>query len=74
MMHGEGILRQKDGTKFKGEFSNGEKNGRCVMETADGVRFEGYYKDNQRDGNFVEKDRNGRVIRKGHYTRGILDK
>ena len=33
-------------------------------------RKEGTYKDDQRDGKFVEKDRNGRVIASGTYTRG----
>ena len=74
MMDGEGILRQKDGTKFRGHFSKGEKNGSCVMESPDGIRFEGNYKDNERDGYFVEKDRNGNVLRSGHYTRGVLDR
>ena len=73
-MDGEGILRQKDGTKFRGTFRQGEKNGKCVMETPDGIRFEGSFKNNLRDGDFVEKDRNGNVVRRGHYTNGVLDK
>ena len=72
MMDGEGILRQKDGTKFKGTFRQGEKNGPCVMETPDGVRFEGSYRNNERDGAFVEKDRNGHVVRKGKYRNGVV--
>ena len=72
-MHGEGVLRMKDGSKFKGIFSNGKKNGKCVEEDKDGVRFEGTYVDDLRDGAFVEKDRNGAVIRKGYYKRGVIE-
>ena len=74
MMDGEGILRQKDGTKFRGHFSQGEKDGPCVMESPDGMRFEGSFKAGERDGDFVEKDANGNVVRRGHYTNGVLDK
>jgi antitoxin component YwqK of YwqJK toxin-antitoxin module len=34
------------------------------------VRFEGSYANGRRDGKFVEKDRNGKVIAQGTYTRG----
>jgi antitoxin component YwqK of YwqJK toxin-antitoxin module len=34
------------------------------------MRFEGYYLDDVRDGKFVEKDRNGKVVASGTYTRG----
>ena len=44
------------------------------MESADGSRFEGLYKSGERDGDFVEKDRSGKVIRKGHYTHGVIDR
>ena len=73
-MEGEGIIRQKDGGKFRGQFHEGEKHGKCIMESPDGIRFEGSYVNDVRDGDFVEKDRNGNVIRRGHYTRGIIDK
>jgi antitoxin component YwqK of YwqJK toxin-antitoxin module len=48
------------------------KNGKGVEETADGIRFEGSFFNDQKDGSFVEKDRNGKVIRKGIYNRGKL--
>ena len=48
------------------------KNGKCVEETPDGVRFEGSYLNDQKDGPFVEKNRNGSIIRKGVYVRGKL--
>jgi antitoxin component YwqK of YwqJK toxin-antitoxin module len=44
------------------------------METPDGIRFEGSYQNDVRHGDFIEKDRNGNVIRRGHYTNGILDR
>ena len=74
MMDGEGVLRQKDGTKFRGQFREGKKNGKCIMETPDGLRFEGTYKDDVRDGDFVEKDRNGNVIRRGSYNNGVVER
>ena len=51
-------------------FKQGMKNGRGVEEAADGTRFEGNYQNDVRHGAFVEKDRNGKVIRKGSYNRG----
>jgi antitoxin component YwqK of YwqJK toxin-antitoxin module len=48
------------------------KNGKGVEESADGTRFEGSFFNDQKDGAFVEKDRTGRVIRKGIYSRGKL--
>ena len=71
-MHGEGVMRLSDGTKFKGHFKNGMKNGKGIEETPDGIRFEGSYLNDQKDGAFVEKDQNGNVIRKGIYNRGRL--
>ena len=44
-----------------------------MEEDKDGVRFEGTYVDDLRDGAFVEKDRNGAVIRKGYYKRGVIE-
>ena len=72
-MHGEGILRMSDGTRFKGSFNRGKKHGKCIEENKDGVRFEGSYNDDVRDGAFVEKDSNGKVIRKGYYKRGRIE-
>ena len=42
----------------------------AIEEDKEGMRFEGYYRDDMRDGKFVEKDRNGKVIASGTYTRG----
>ena len=71
-MEGEGILRQVNGTKFKGSFHKGMKDGYGIMEDAAGNRFEGNFRENVKDGSFVEKDRSGRVIRKGIYRNGQL--
>ena len=64
------IARFADGSKFKGIFKNGRRNGAAIEEDKDGNRFEGTYLDDVRDGNFVEKDRNGKVTAQGTYTRG----
>ena len=48
------------------------KNGKGVEETPDGIRFEGSYLNDLKDGAFVEKDRNGTILRKGIYNRGRL--
>jgi beta-galactosidase beta subunit len=48
----------------------GKRNGAAIEEDKEGMRFEGYYKDDVRDGKFVEKDRNGKVVASGTYTRG----
>ena len=63
-------MRFADGSKFKGQFKDGKRNGPAIEEDKDGNRFEGIYKDDQRDGKFVEKDRNGRITAEGTYTRG----
>jgi antitoxin component YwqK of YwqJK toxin-antitoxin module len=64
------VVRFADGSKFKGIFKNGRRNGAAVEEDKDGNRFEGTYLDDMRDGRFVEKDRNGKVTAQGTYTRG----
>jgi antitoxin component YwqK of YwqJK toxin-antitoxin module len=48
------------------------KNGKGVEELADGTRFEGSFVNDLKDGSFVEKDRNGNILRKGIYNRGRL--
>jgi antitoxin component YwqK of YwqJK toxin-antitoxin module len=63
-------VRFADGSKFKGEYKNGKRNGSAIEEDKDGNRFEGTYVDDQRDGRFVEKDRNGNITAQGNYTRG----
>jgi antitoxin component YwqK of YwqJK toxin-antitoxin module len=49
---------------------DGKRNGPAIEEDKDGNRFEGTYVDDVRDGKFIEKDRNGRIVRQGTYTRG----
>ena len=73
-MDGEGILRMTDGSKFKGMFKNGEKNGPGIMEDENGMRFEGNFKDNEEDGPFVMKDKNGNIVQKGEYSHGVIVK
>ena len=63
-------VRFADGSKFKGQFINGRRNGPAVEEDKNGNRFEGSYVDDRRDGRFVEKDANGNVTAQGNYTRG----
>ena len=36
-----------------------------------GLRFEGSYVDDVRDGKFIEKDRNGNIIKQGYYESGL---
>jgi hypothetical protein len=43
-MEGEGILRQADGTKYKGQFRAGLKDGHGIQEDKDGNRYEGEFK------------------------------
>ena len=44
MMEGEGILRQADGTKYKGHFRAGLKDGYGIQEDKNGKRYEGQFK------------------------------
>jgi antitoxin component YwqK of YwqJK toxin-antitoxin module len=46
------------------------RNGPAIEETKDGNRFEGRYVDDVRTGKFVEKDRNGQVVKHGYYENG----
>ena len=71
-MNGEGILRMADGTKFKGNFVAGKREGVGVEENKDGVRFEGHFHNGMKNGDFVERDANGNVIRKGTYKDDVL--
>ena len=64
------IIHFADGSRFKGIYKNGKRNGAAIEETKDGKRFEGTYLDGRRDGKFVEKDRNGQIVKRGHYERG----
>jgi antitoxin component YwqK of YwqJK toxin-antitoxin module len=70
MIHGEGIVRYADGSKFKGVFKEGRRNGPAIEQDKEGKRFEGSYVDDRRDGPFVEKDANGNVTSSGRYVRG----
>ena len=42
-MEGQGILRQSDGTKYKGGFKDGLKDGHGILEDKDG-HFEGEFR------------------------------
>ena len=63
----------KDGSKFRGKFKNGLKNGDAVEVNKEGIRFEGSYLNDMRDGNFTERDRNGQIIRRGTYRNGRIE-
>ena len=69
-MNGQVIIHFSDGSKFKGMYKDGRRNGAAIEEDKDGKRFEGSYVNGRRDGNFVEKDRNGQILKRGHYENG----
>ena len=52
-------------------YKNGMRNGNAIEENKDGMRFEGSYVDDVRDGKFIEKDRNGNIIKQGYYESGL---
>ena len=64
------IIHYANGSRFKGSYKKGMRNGPAIEEDKDGNRFEGSYVDDRRDGRFVEKDRNGNVTRSGRYESG----
>ena len=64
------IIHYANGSRFKGAYKNGKRNGKCIEEAKDGKRFEGTYLNDIRDGRFVEKDGNGQVTCTGHYESG----
>ncbi len=43
-----------------------------IEEKKDGTRFEGHFHNGLKDGDFVEKDRNGNIVRQGTYRSGVL--
>ena len=68
---GEIVIHYHNGTRFKGIYKNGKRNGPAIEEDKNGVRFEGSYKDDERDGKYVMKDKSGKVTETGTYSRGI---
>ena len=70
MFDGEVIIHYIDGSKFKGIYVNGKRNGNAIEVDKDGKRFEGSYKDDMRDGKYIEKDRNGNIVAQGMYILG----
>ena len=64
------IIHFADGSRFKGEYHNGQPHGAVIEESKDGKRFEGTYEEGLRNGKFVEKDRNGQVLKTGYYESG----
>ena len=66
-----GTYNVADGTKFKGTFKNGEKNGPGILVDSEGQRYEGGFLNNEKDGAYVLKDKNGNIIEKGTYVRGV---
>jgi antitoxin component YwqK of YwqJK toxin-antitoxin module len=71
LMHGEGIFRQSDGAKFKGTYNKGKKEGHGIMEDAEGLRSEGNFHDDLKHGVFIERDKNGQIVREVNYVNGI---
>ena len=65
-------MRQKDGTKYKGNFVNGQKDGEGIQEDAEGIRYKGGFKEGKKHGDFIETDANGNEIRRGIFNNGRL--
>ena len=64
------IIHYANGSKFRGVYKNGKRNGKAIEVDKAGNRFEGSYNDDVRDGKYVEKDRNGNIVSEGTYVRG----
>ena len=47
------------------------KEGKGLLEDVDGIRYEGNFSADKKDGEFIEKDKNGLLIRKVVYQNGI---
>ena len=69
-MHGAGVLRRKNGVKYKGGFVGGLEHGAGVAEDKNGVRYEGTFENGMRHGKFIIKDKNGDVLRECIYNSG----
>ena len=69
-LDGEIIIHYHDGSKFKGMYRGGKRNGKAIEEDKSGKRFVGSYKDDVRDGEFVEKSHDGQIIARGSYQSG----
>ena len=70
-MDGQITIHYADGSKFRGMYRDGKRNGAAIEQDKKGVRFEGSYRNNVRDGKFTETDRNGKVIAQGYYDNGV---
>ena len=57
--------------RFKGTFRRGLKEGKGILEDADGIRYEGNFSADKKDGEFIEKDKNGLLLRKVRYRNGV---
>ena len=69
-MDGQITIHYADGSKFRGIYKDGKRNGKAIEVDKAGNRFEGIYKDDRRDGEYIEKDRNGNITSQGTYVRG----
>ncbi len=70
-MDGQIIIHYADGSRFRGMYRNGKRNGGAIEQDKKGIRFEGFYRDDIRDGKFTETDSNGNVVAQGYYEKGI---
>ena len=57
--------------RFKGTFRKGLKEGKGILEDIDGIRYEGNFSGDKKNGEFIEKDKNGLLLRKVVYHNGI---
>ena len=62
-----------DGTRYIGSFANGLEEGQGVLVDEDGYSYEGTFREGKKDGLFVEKDKNGKVVRQRTYKKGRLE-
>ena len=53
-------------------YKEGMKEGPGILEDAEGIRYEGTFHRDLKNGEFVEKDRNGKVLRRVHYVNGVV--
>lgn len=68
---GYGILTDKDGVRYEGEFDNDAMNGHFTVAYPDGARFEGYLEDGLYSGYGILTDANG-VCYEGDFVKGAF--
>ena len=62
-MHGKGTFKWSNGKKYKGEWSNDERNGTGEMEYTSVKVYNGEWKDNKRNGEGTLREANGDLFK-----------